>query len=193
MGSIPGLKIPWRREWQPAPVFFPGQCHGQRSLEGYSPHHCRVRHHRRDWAHASVKVDTEVAFPTSSSLPPASLPPPFLPFFPAPHLLLSPCLIFLFSHCYCCSVAKSHPALCNPVDCSTPGSSVLHCLLELAQTHVHWRHPTISPSAPPSPLSSVFPAGSFLVSPLPSGGQGTGASVYLRSSQIFLWFAAEET
>ena len=26
---------------------------------------------------------------------------------------------------------------CNPMDCSTPGSSVLHCPLELAQTHVH--------------------------------------------------------
>ena len=30
-------KIPWRREWQPAPVFLPGECHGQRSLVGYSP------------------------------------------------------------------------------------------------------------------------------------------------------------
>ena len=30
-------KIPWRREWLPTPVFFPGKCHGQRSLVGYSP------------------------------------------------------------------------------------------------------------------------------------------------------------
>ena len=30
-------KIPWRREWQPTPVFFPGEFHGQRSLVGYSP------------------------------------------------------------------------------------------------------------------------------------------------------------
>ena len=29
--------IPWRRAWQPAPVFLPGKSHGQRSLEGYSP------------------------------------------------------------------------------------------------------------------------------------------------------------
>ena len=28
---------PWRREWQPIPVFFPGEFHGQRSLAGYSP------------------------------------------------------------------------------------------------------------------------------------------------------------
>jgi len=30
-------KIPWRRAWQPAPVFMPGESHGQRSLAGYSP------------------------------------------------------------------------------------------------------------------------------------------------------------
>jgi len=30
-------KIPWRRKWQPTPVFFPGKSHGQRSLMGCSP------------------------------------------------------------------------------------------------------------------------------------------------------------
>ena len=30
-------KIPWRRKWQPTPVFLPRKFHGQRSLEGYSP------------------------------------------------------------------------------------------------------------------------------------------------------------
>ena len=29
--------IPWRRKWQPAPMFLPGKSHGQRSLAGYSP------------------------------------------------------------------------------------------------------------------------------------------------------------
>ena len=29
-------KIPWRRAWQPTPVFLPGESHGQRSLAGYS-------------------------------------------------------------------------------------------------------------------------------------------------------------
>ena len=34
--SIPGLgRSPWRREWQPIPVFLPGEFHGQRSLEDY--------------------------------------------------------------------------------------------------------------------------------------------------------------
>ena len=32
-----GRKIPWRRKWQPIPVFLPGKSHGQRSLAGYSP------------------------------------------------------------------------------------------------------------------------------------------------------------
>ena len=30
-------KIPWRRKWQPTPVFLPGESHGQRSLAGCSP------------------------------------------------------------------------------------------------------------------------------------------------------------
>ena len=35
-------KIPWRRKWQPTPVFLPGKSHEQRSLAGYSPWSCRV-------------------------------------------------------------------------------------------------------------------------------------------------------
>ena len=30
-------KMPWRKKWQPTPVFLPGKFHGQRSLAGYSP------------------------------------------------------------------------------------------------------------------------------------------------------------
>ena len=30
-------KIPWRREWQPTPVFLSGKSHEQRSLVDYSP------------------------------------------------------------------------------------------------------------------------------------------------------------
>ena len=37
-GSIPGSgRSPWRRPQQPTPGFLPGESHGQRSLEGYSP------------------------------------------------------------------------------------------------------------------------------------------------------------
>ena len=30
-------KIPWRKKWQPTPVFLPKKFHGLRSLAGYSP------------------------------------------------------------------------------------------------------------------------------------------------------------
>ena len=38
---------------------------------------------------------------------------------------------------YCCSAAKSCPAPCDPMICSTPGLLVPHHLLEFAQVHVH--------------------------------------------------------
>ena len=34
-------KIPWRRKWQPTPVFSPAESHGQRSLVHYSPWGCK--------------------------------------------------------------------------------------------------------------------------------------------------------
>ena len=38
VGSVPWVgKIPWRRKWQPIPVFLPGKSQGQRNLVGYSP------------------------------------------------------------------------------------------------------------------------------------------------------------
>ena len=37
----------------------------------------------------------------------------------------------------CCSVPKLCPALCDLIDGSTPGSSVLHCCPEFAQNHVY--------------------------------------------------------
>ena len=37
LGLIPGLrKFPWRREWPPTPVFWPGEFHGQRILVDYN-------------------------------------------------------------------------------------------------------------------------------------------------------------
>ena len=36
-GSISVRKIPWKRKWQPIPVFLPGKSYGQRRLAGYSP------------------------------------------------------------------------------------------------------------------------------------------------------------
>ena len=39
--------------------------------------------------------------------------------------------------CYCLGT-KSCPAPCHWKDCSPPGFSVLHCLLEFVQIHIHW-------------------------------------------------------
>ena len=40
--------------------------------------------------------------------------------------------------CCCCSVTKSYPTLWDPMDCSTPGSSVLQYLPEFPQIHMPW-------------------------------------------------------
>jgi len=34
-------KIPWRRKWQPTPVFLPGNSQGQRNLVDYCPWGCK--------------------------------------------------------------------------------------------------------------------------------------------------------
>ena len=36
-----GQEDPWRRKWQPAPIFLPGKSHFQRSLVGYSSWGCK--------------------------------------------------------------------------------------------------------------------------------------------------------
>ena len=54
-------KIPWRRAWQPTPVFFPGEFHGQRSLAGYSP-----------WGHRESDMTKRLTL--LSHCPPASHP-----------------------------------------------------------------------------------------------------------------------
>ena len=46
------------------------------------------------------------------------------------------------------SVAQSCPTLCDPMNCSTPGLSVHHQLLEFTQTHVHRVSDAIQPSHP---------------------------------------------
>jgi len=55
--------------------------------------------------------------------------------------------------CCCCLVARLCPTLCDPMDCSTPGSSVFHYFLEFAQIRVHWVSDAIQSSHPLSPPS----------------------------------------
>ena len=46
---IHSMKIPWRRKWQPTPVFFPRKSNGQRNLGDYSP-----------WGHKIVRHDLAI-------------------------------------------------------------------------------------------------------------------------------------
>ena len=62
-------KIPWRRAWQPTPVFLPGESHGQRSLAGY------MGSHSQTWlkqlsthAHTWLRKQKQLGTPTSSHL-----------------------------------------------------------------------------------------------------------------------------
>ena len=55
-------------------------------------------------------------------------------------------MLLLFSRLVCLT-------LCDPMDCSAPGFPVLHYLLELAQTHVHWVSDAFQPSHPLPSLS----------------------------------------
>ena len=96
----------------------------------------------------------------------------------------------------CCSVARLSPTLCDLMDCSMPGFPVLHHLLELAQTHVHWAgdaiqpsHPLLGPTLPAFSISQhqdFFPVSQFFA----WGGQnfGTLASASVPPMNIQDWF-----
>ena len=105
--------------------------------------------------------------------------------------------ICLWSHLswtfVCYSVPKSCPTLWDPMDHSTPGFPVFHCLPEIAQTHVHWVNDAIQSYHPLSPASlpalNVFPAsGSFPVGELFASGQSIGTSGSVLSVNIQGWF-----
>ena len=67
------------------------------------------------------------------------------------------CIYFRSSkrECCCCSVTKSCPTLCDPMDCSILGFPVLQYLPEFAQTRVCWVSDAIQPSQS-LPSSSAF-------------------------------------
>ena len=96
----------------------------------------------------------------------------------------------------CCSVTKSCQTLCEPMNCSTPGSSVHHYLPGFARTHVPWVSETIQPShplSPPSPFALSFSQYQGLfqwVSLFTSGGQSTGASASAPAFPVNIqgWF-----
>ena len=98
----------------------------------------------------------------------------------------------------CCSVTQSCPTLCDPMDYSMPGFSVLHCLLAFAQTHVHWVSdaiPLFHPLLSPSPAFNLsLASGSFPMSQLfAPGGQSIGASASVLPLNILGLFSLELT
>ena len=74
-------------------------------------------------------------------------------------------------HSYCCSLAtESCPTLCDPMDCSTPSSPVLHYLPEFAQIHIHWFGDAICVwlATRWSPMALTFSYPHLCAFPLPS-------------------------
>ena len=70
-------KIPWRRKWQPTPVFLPGESHGQSSLVAYCPGGVQRVTHR--WAHVhtcSVMSNSLQAHGLQHARPPCPSPTP---------------------------------------------------------------------------------------------------------------------
>ena len=64
-----GKELNWRREWQPTPVFSPGEFHGQGSLTGCSPWDCKESDTTQQLIHTYIqdlniyfsKKDTQTA------------------------------------------------------------------------------------------------------------------------------------
>ena len=55
--SIPGSgRFPWRRKWQPSPVFLPEESHRQRSLVGHSPQGCKESDTTKETYHACTYI-----------------------------------------------------------------------------------------------------------------------------------------
>ena len=98
------------------------------------------------------------------------------------------------------SGTKSCLTLCDTMDCSTPGFSVLHYLPEFAQTHVplsQWCHPTISSSVAPfsSCPQSFQRQGLFqwVCSSHQVANIGTSASTSVLPVNIQGWFPLQLT
>ena len=101
-----GWEDPWRREWQPTPVFLPGESHGQRSLVGYSP-----------WSHKEsdttewLTLSLFTTFPTHQEESWIEIKSDYFWLYPSTKSNAAASL-------------QSCPTLCDPIDGSPPGSPV---------------------------------------------------------------------
>ena len=107
-----------------------------------------------------------------------------------------------FLHLCCCSVTKSCPSLWDPMDCSTPGSPVLHYLqglLKLTSIESVMLSNHLILCCPILLLPSVFPSiRVFSMSQFfASGGQSIGASASASASILPMniqgWFPLGST
>ena len=98
----------WRRKWQPTPVFLLENSMGGGAWQA------AVHGVAKSWTRLTKWAHTRLGVPRSWRL--------------------------RLCEWDCCGgpATKSRRTLCDPVDCSTPGLPVLHCLPELTQTHAHW-------------------------------------------------------
>ena len=115
--------------------------------------------------------------------------------FPVNRLISTIFLDSIYMHCCCFWVTQSYPALCNPMDWSMTGFSVLHHLPVCSDSCPlsQWCHPNISSSVAPFSfcLQSFPTSGSFSMSQFfTSGGQsiGTSASTSVLAMNIQDWF-----
>ena len=136
-------KIPWRRKWQPTPVFWPENPHGQRTLAGYSPWgRKKVRHDLATtksiaWDSYGLIKNLFCSTATATAKSRQSCPTLCDPIDDRPTRLLRPwdspgkntgvgCHFLL----QCMKVesesevAQSCLTPSNPMDCSLPGSSI---------------------------------------------------------------------
>ena len=168
-------KIPWRREWLPALVFWPGEFHEQRSLAGYSPwghiesdttewltlslsklvskynhlHLCFVNDINEHYQHIKIKI----ALWTSLQLT-------MLNTVGITSILIIPSSTFFHSTDTSAAAAKSLQScqtLCDPTDRSPPGSPVPEMLLKF------WKQVFICFNQHPIWMSNRIP--SFFLSP----------------------------
>ena len=94
------LLTPWRRKWQPTPVFLPGESQGQRSLVG-----CRL------WGRTELDM-TETAQQQQQLTP--EIRKASRGDKEAPNDILLLTLRFSLAHFYCCLVIKPRPVLLQP-------------------------------------------------------------------------------
>ena len=80
-------KIPWKRKWQPTPVFSPGKSYGQKSLADHSPWGCKGVGHDLAIEHAHIH--------SYGDLPELALLDPKYSWLPKCSYHLSPCLLVL--------------------------------------------------------------------------------------------------